>query len=64
MPEYMVLYIHVDTGEIEEVYEADQLPDDLHIAPEVDHKKGKPFNIVNFVSDKSYATFYTTSSPG
>ena len=71
---YMVLYIYVDDGSVHEVFQANALPEatptsgnykaDLKLAEPVDHKKGGPFNINNFISDKAIATLYATSSPG
>jgi len=60
---YMVLYLHVKSGEIAEVYEAQNLPTDLPLAPQV-NDKGKPFNINGYLSDKAFATIFATSSPG
>jgi len=60
---YMVLYLYVKSGEIVEVYEAQNLPTDLVPAQPV-NDKGKLFNVDGFVSDKAFATFFAKSSPG
>lgn len=59
----MVLFIDVETGELEEVYQANHHTDKLEVAPAA-HTRGKPLSIENFTSDTAFATFYATSSPG
>jgi hypothetical protein len=70
--DYMVVYIHVDSGDIAAVYGADQLPVITaggKIKASTKHVKvvsGKQMakKVENVQSDKSYATFYAESSPG
>jgi len=58
----MVIYVRVDDGEIEEVYESNTLGKIEGRAEEVTKPKA-PLHI-DLVSDKAIGTFYTESSPG
>ncbi len=62
MAEYMVVYVRVDDGEVEEVYESDTLGKIEKPAKPANNPK-EPLHI-DLVSDKAIATFYAESSPG
>ena len=62
MAKYMVIYVGVDDGEVEAVYESNTLGEIDGRAKEAT-KPGAPLPI-ELVSDKAIATFYAESSPG
>lgn len=62
MAKYMVIYVSVDDGEVEGVYESNTLGEIEGRAKEVT-KPGAPLRI-DLVSDKAIGTFYAESSPG
>ncbi len=59
MKKYMVLFIDVKDGEIDEVYESNELGT---IGKKAEDKE-PPFNIDKFTSDKAIGTFCTKSNP-
>ncbi|MEA1946630.1 MAG: hypothetical protein U9N83_04935 [Thermodesulfobacteriota bacterium] len=70
MANYMVVYIDVGTGDISEVYGAQDIPINLNNVvleeAELAYSAGehKKFTIKDFKSDKAFMTFYAESSPG
>ena len=66
MANYMVLYINVDNGEIEEVYGADDTPKDLEKAKleEAERVPDENLDPKIFKKPKASTTFYAKSSPG
>ena len=74
--DYMVVYIHVDSGDIAEVCGADTIPTDELINQgkvkikepkyytDDETKKGKAKQVKNIISERSYTTYYKVDSPG